>query len=202
MEDFDMNRKFVVKLLSTIALTTLIVSVGGGTVVFAEGEPCTHNKVALIIGDHDPNYHNVICDREGCGKDFGNELHTSSGEYYSNDSGHAFTCSKCYDYIGSLEGHTWSWFVCAENQNQHAKSCDICGHIDVSSYADHNTNGPNGGCSKCGHVADPGCQPTPSTPAPEKEDKEEEKKSEEKISGGMADFLPAGEILRVFFAFF
>ena len=169
-----MNKKFVVKLLSTIALTTLIVS-GGNTVVFAEGEPCTHNKVAFRIGEHNDNEHYVKCDI--CGTQFSNESHTPSNEYFCCDSGHAVTCSKCGDYIGSLVNHEWFWFVCEENQNQHAKSCDVCAFIDESSYGNHDTEGTNGRCSLCGYVADPGCQSTPPTPAPEKEDKVEKKES-------------------------
>lgn len=173
-----MNRKFVVKLLSTIALTTLIVSVGGGTIVLAEGN-CEHHEVAVQIGEHNPENHKVICDKVGCGAELRTEQHTNSGNYICGNNGHAYQCSKCFDYIGSFEDHTYddsSWFVRSEDQGTHARDCKVCKTIDDSSVGAHDTDGPNGSCSKCGYVADPGCEPTPSTPEPEKEEKKEEKK--------------------------
>ena len=173
-----MNRKFVVKLLSTIALTTLIVSVGG-TVVFA-GETCSHSNTEIGFNVNDFTQHSVYC--TDCHIEISKENHTaSSGEYYFDNTidakKHWTMCSVCGGPMGEAESHKYDGWTIYDDKGQHAKSCTVCGMIDDTTWGDHDTNGTDGSCSVCGYKADPGCQPTPPTSAPEKEDKEEKKES-------------------------
>lgn len=190
-----MNKKIVVKLLSAVALTTLIVSVGGGTTVLAED--CSHANYKIIVIDNDAKEHTYYCN--DCKIAYKKEAHTKAeGEYCHNDTidatVHWARCSVCKGLMGESEPHTYddsSWFVRREDQGTHARSCNLCNLIDNSSIGAHDTKGSNGSCSKCGYVADPGCEPTPSTPAPEKEEKKEEKKESSSSSSSSSSSNPA-----------